>query len=135
MLYHVISCYAMLYHVIPCYTISYHVIPCYTMLYHVIPCYTMSYHVISCHTMSPNPFNWSPKLGDPMNKIILRTFLAQFGLVYCWPLCRPPCPPPYRPPCPTRGWRDAFFDFRDKIEILLPSVLCLETRPRFFHLI
>ena len=81
MLYHVIPCYIMLYHVLPCHAMLYHVIPCYTMLYHVIPCYTMSYHVISCHTMSPNPFNWSPKLGDPMNKIILRTFLAQFGLV------------------------------------------------------
>ena len=34
-----------------------------------------------------------------------------------------------------RGWRDAIFDFRDKIEILLHSVSCLETRPRFFHLI
>ena len=32
-----------------------------------------------------------------------------------------------------RGWRDAFFDFRDEIEILLPSVSCLETRSRFFH--
>ena len=31
-----------------------------------------------------------------------------------------------------RGWRDAFFDFRDEIEILLPSVSCLETRSRFF---
>ena len=32
----------------------------------------------------------------------------------------------------SRGWRDAFFYFRDEIEILLPSVSCLETRSRFF---
>ena len=52
----------------------------------------------------------------------------------------------FRSPCPkqngaeirkseiSRGWRDAFVYFRDKIEILFPSVSFLETRTRIFSL-
>ena len=35
----------------------------------------------------------------------------------------------------NRGWRDSYFTFRDKIEILFPSVSFLETRTRIFSLI
>ena len=34
----------------------------------------------------------------------------------------------------SRGWRDAFFYFRDEIEVSFPSVSFLETRTRIFSL-
>ena len=65
------------------------------------------------------------KLLDPHPQIV-NSFVHFFGRRTSQFLLATQAPP-------SRGWRDAFFDFRDEIEILLPSVSCLETRSRFFH--
>ena len=55
------------------------------------------------------------------------TLTTSFAIMYLWVLV-------FHTERWTRGWRDGYFNFRDKVEILFPSVSFLETRTRFFSL-